>query len=98
MLTHRLRTWFEVLPEPGIIVCDFDEDGALLANALLGREHRSLPDNVGETLVLDASIVSDPLFKQAQNRAYSQDWPPHHALADARALHARYRAWRAANG
>ncbi len=38
--------------------------------------------------------ITNPVFEQAQNLLYTQDWPPHHALADARALMAGYRAWR----
>ena len=34
------------------------------------------------------------VFAQAQNRIHTQAWPPHHALADGRALMTGYRAWR----
>jgi hypothetical protein len=37
--------------------------------------------------------VTHPIFEGELNRVYTQDWPPHHALADARALMAGYRAW-----
>ena len=63
------------------------------ADAYLGREHQKPPANVGETLHLDRFSITHPLFEQAQNHTYTQDWPPHHALADARALRAGYRAW-----
>jgi hypothetical protein len=97
-LTRRLRAWFEALPETAMIVCDFDEDAALLTTALSGFEHRDSPDKFGEILVLDGSVISDAAFMGAQSLAFSQEWPPHHALADARALRAGYRAWRAAQG
>ena len=51
------------------------------------------PANMGETLHLDRFAIAHPLFGQAQNYTYTQAWPPHHALADARALMAGYRAW-----
>ena len=41
-----------------------------------------------------APYANHPVFEKAQNLIYTQDWPPHHALADARALMAGYRAWR----
>ena len=97
-LMRRLRKWFESLPEPAMVICDYGEDEALLMQASVGREHRSPPAKVGEVLVLDGSIIGDPVFDLAWKLAYSQEWPPHHALADARALHAGYRAWRAKSG
>ena len=39
----------------------------------------------------------DPIYQEAFNRSLSDAWPRHHALADARAIHAGYRAWRLAN-
>lgn len=94
-LTQRLRAWFEDLPEPAIIVCDFEGDWLLLAEAFLGHgKHKTPPANVGEKLLLDGSTICNPIFERALNRTFTQDWPPHHALADARALMAGYRAWR----
>jgi 3' exoribonuclease, RNase T-like len=93
-LTGRVRQWFEALPERATIVFDFERDWLLLAEACLGSEHQALPANVGDKLHLDRFAITHPLFEQAQNRAYSPDWPPHHALADARALMAGYRVWR----
>lgn len=92
-LTRRLRQWLEALPEPAIIVFDYELDWLLLADACLGREHQKPPANVGETLHLDKFAITHPLFEQAQNCTYTKDWPPHHALADARALMAGYRVW-----
>jgi hypothetical protein len=42
-------------------------------------------------------LMGDPVFQKALNLTYTSDWPPHHALADARALRAGYLAWSAAN-
>ena len=92
-LTHRVRKWFEGLPEPATIVFDSERDWLLLTDAYLGREHQNPPANVGETLHLDRFAITHPLFEQAQNYTYTQDLPLHHALADARALRAGYRAW-----
>ena len=93
-LTQRLHVWFEQLPEPATIVFDFQGDWLLLVDAILGRTYRSPPANFGEPLHLENSSITHPLFEQALNFTYTQDWPPHNALADARALMAGYRAWR----
>lgn len=87
-LTRRLRKWFEQLPEPATVIYDFGTDWLLLADT-----YRQLPANVDERLHLDSSAITHPVFEQALNFTYTQDWPPHHALADARALMAGYRAW-----
>ena len=89
-LALRLRSWFETLPEPAIIVFDFQTDWHLLAGAMPGRPL----DNLAEPLCLDRHTISHPIFERAKSLIYTQDWPPHHALADARALMAGYRAWR----
>ena len=93
-LTCRVREWFEALPERATIVFDFERDWLLLADAYLGSENQEPPANVSERLHLDRFAITHPLFEQAQNRTYSTDWPPHHALADARALRTGYRVWR----
>lgn len=93
-LTLRLRDWFETLPEPATIIYDFEGDWLLLADAYLGRHHRQPPANVGDKLHLDNYAITHPVFEQALNLTYTQDWPPHHALADARALRNGYLTWR----
>lgn len=93
-LTQRLHEWFDLLPEPATIIYDFEGDWLLLADAILGQAYRNPPANFGEPLHLGSSSITHPLFEQAQNLTYTQDYPPHHALADARALMAGYRAWR----
>lgn len=92
-LTQRLHVWFAQLPEPATIIHDFEGDRLLLTDALLGRPPRSPPANFGEPLHLRNSSITHPIFERAQNDTYTQDWPAHHALADARALMAGYRAW-----
>lgn len=94
-LTRRLRAWVEELPEPAIIIFDFKGDWLLLSKAMLSRQQSPPPPHLGEPLHLDSSSITHPVFEQAQRSAYTQDWPAHHALADARALMAGYRAWRA---
>jgi hypothetical protein len=93
-LTKRLHAWFGRLPEHATIIYDFEGDWLLLVDAILGRPIRSPPTNFGEPLHLGSSTISHPVFEQALNFTYTQDWPPHHAMADARALMAGYRAWR----
>ena len=93
-LTQRLHEWFEKLPEPATIIYDFEGDWLLLVNAILGRAYKNPPANLGDPLHLGNSSITHPVFERAQNNTYTQDWPPHHALADARGLMAGYRAWR----
>lgn len=93
-LTQRLHGWFAQLPEPATIVFDFQGDWLLLADAMLGRTYRNPPENFGAPLHLENASITHPVFERAQNLVYTQDWPPHHALADARSLRAGYRAWR----
>ena len=89
-LTDRVRAWFAALPEPATIVFDYETDWHLLAQAMPGRPL----ENFAEQLYLDGHTIGHPIFEGAQNLIYTQDWPPHHALADARALMSGYRAWR----
>lgn len=96
-LTHRLRAWFNALPEPALLVFDYFSDWELLADAFLGDGFNMPPANVGDKLLLAGEIVGDPVFQHALNRTFTPDLPPHHALADAKAIMAGYRAWREAN-
>ncbi len=89
-LALRLRAWFHALPEPSIIIFDFQTDWDLLAGAMPGRPL----DSFATPLYLDGYAITHPFFEKAQNLVYNHAWPPHHALADARALMAGYRAWR----
>ena len=96
-LTHRLRRWFEALSEPATLVFDYFSDWELLADAFLGDDFANPPDNVGDKLLLVAEVVGSSVFQHALNRTFTLDWPPHHALADARAIMAGYIAWQKAN-
>lgn len=94
VLTQRLHDWFAQLPEPATIIYDFGSDWLLLVDAMRVSAYRNPPANFGKPLHLESSSITHPIFERAQNRIYTQDWPPHHALADARGLMAGYRAWR----
>lgn len=93
-LSFRLREWLAALPSPVMLVFDYFGDWELLADALLGDVHQKPPANVGEKWLLPQEILGDPVFQQALTRTYTREWPPHHALADARALRAGFLAWR----
>ena len=93
-LTDRVRKWLKQFPEPATIVFDYGTDWHFLAVAMLGRPHSKPPGDFADQLYLDSHTITHPVFEQALNFTYTQDWPPHHALADARALMAGYRAWR----
>lgn len=92
-LTKRLRTWFECLPEPATFTFDFEGDWLLLEDAWLGPSLRQAPPNVVDKLHLARHTITHPIFEKAQDLAHTHGLPPHHALADARALMAGYRAW-----
>ena len=92
-LTDRVRDWFVRLPEPATVIFDYEWDWHLLAVAMLGQPHSKPPDDFAKQLYLNSYTITHPIFERAQNHTYTQDWPPHHALADARALMAGYRAW-----
>ncbi|MBT3066272.1 3'-5' exoribonuclease [Rhodoferax sp. U11-2br] len=94
-LTRRLHEWFGELPEPATLIFDFEGDWLLLVSALLDAVHKKLPPNVGDKLHLDRRTIAHPVFDQAKNVTYTPQWPPHHALADARALMSGYHAWKA---
>jgi hypothetical protein len=94
-LAYRLREWFEALPEPAMLLCDFGSDWDLLIDALLADGIDKPPVNVGTKLLLGSEIIGNPVYQQALNRKFTRDWPPHHALADARAMMAGYKAWAA---
>lgn len=95
-LASRLRAWFEALPEPATLVFDYSTDRDLLVDAFLGDEFDAPPANVGDQLLL-GEVGADPVYQTALNQAYVAGWPRHHALADARAMRAGYRAWSEAN-
>ena len=94
-LSTRLRTWFAALPETATVVCDFEGDWRLLLDALDALHFVALPANLEGKLILGNSIISDPIFEDSLSRTFTIDWPPHHALADARALRNGYAAWKA---
>jgi hypothetical protein len=96
-LAVRLRSWFDELPEPATLVYDYSYDLELLTNALDSEGGAKPPANICDKLLLSAEIVSDATFQNALNRTFTRDWPPHHALADARAIMSGYRAWIAKN-
>jgi hypothetical protein len=95
-LTRRLRDWFLSLGEPAIVIFDYDVDWQLLSLAFR-FDGGSPPTSIDTPLCLSGLIVTDPIYQEAFNRSLSEAWPRHHALADARAIHAGYRAWRIAN-
>ena len=95
-LAGRLRDWFQFLGEPAIVIFDYDVDWELLSLAFRSGG-ASVPQSIDAPLCLSGLIVTDPIYQAAFNRSLSEAWPRHHALADARAIHAGYRAWRIAN-
>jgi len=95
-LARRLREWFHCLGELAIVIFDYEVDWELLSLAFRS-DGGSIPTSIDTPLCLSGLIVTDPIYQEAFNRSLSEAWPRHHALADARAIHAGYRAWRAAN-
>lgn len=94
--TERVRDWFEQLPESAIVIHDYAGDWYLLTRLVAGHptEDQEPPANFGENIELARTTITHPMFQAASAAMFSDQWPPHHALADARALMAGYRAWR----
>jgi hypothetical protein len=92
-LTDRLRGWFKQFSEQPTVVFDSEIDWHLLCVAMLGRPHSKPPGDFARPFFLDSSIVTSPVFVQAQSRSYTPEWSKHHALADGRALMAGLEAY-----
>jgi hypothetical protein len=90
-LARRLPEWFHSLGERTIVIFDYDVDWELLSLAFR-FDGGSVPTSIDTPLCLSGLIVTDPVYQDAFNRSLSEVWPRHHALADARAIHAGYRA------
>lgn len=60
---------------------------------MAGRPGMPPAGDFAKLLFLDKHSITHPVFAEAQNRSFTRDWPPHHALADARALKAGYTVW-----
>ena len=95
-LTQRLRDWFRRLPETATLIYDYSGDIDLFIMVASGCPTMDLgqPVNIGQKIQLDENTICDPIFSQGLNFTFTREWPPHHALADARALMAGYRVWR----
>ncbi len=94
-LTDKLRAWFQTFPQPVTVVFDYTWDWQLLAGAMVGLPDMTHAGDFAEQFFLDRHSITHPVFAEAQNRSFTIDWPPHHALADARALKAGYTVWQA---
>ena len=66
-------------------------------NLAFRSDGRSAPTSIDTPQCLSGLIVTVPIYQEAFKRSLSEAWARHHALADARAIHAGYRAWRVAN-
>lgn len=95
-LSQRLRAWFRSLGESTIVIFDYDVDWELLTLAFR-FDGGSVPASIETPLCLSGFVVTDPVYQAAFNHSINDEWPRHHALADARATYAGYRAWRLAN-
>lgn len=59
-LTDRVRDLFAQLPEPAIVIFDYEWDWRLLAVAMLGRPHSKPPGDFAEQLYLDSYAITHP--------------------------------------
>lgn len=91
-LAHRLRAWFDQLPESAIVLYDFETDWKLLCASFAGE----LPAKVGAHQLIDRKIFRHSAYKLGEVLTYSAAWPQHHALADAQALREGYLRWKLA--
>lgn len=93
-LGQRLYRWLEDLAEPACVLYDYAGDWLLLTEAVITAERLRLPATVQSRDFLPVETIQHPVFCKASASAYSLQWMPHHALADARALRAGWLAWR----
>jgi hypothetical protein len=91
-LSRRLYEWFLALPEGLTVIYDFETDRNLLEASFLGP----LPSNLSGYELVDHKIFRHSAYKLGEVLTYSAAWPPHHALADAKALREGYLRWEAA--
>ena len=105
-IAQRLHDWISALAQPITVVCDFEGDWQLLCGVLSSAvpvrapwqpSHLKAgwPSNLERPLVLAERTTADPVFESASQRTFTRQWPPHHALADARALRAGWAAYAA---
>ena len=93
VLCHRLRAWFDALSEPATVVFDYQTDWDLLIEAMRDPMQEGFPINLAGKLLLSGDIENEPMFFDAYNRVFDEQWPPHHSLSDAKALRAGYLMW-----
>jgi len=92
-LTQRLRQWFSSLPKPATVIFDYYSDWDLLAQAWAGSDGSNISTFIKSREMVGDSITASRVFVEAHAATYTDDWPRHHALADARALRAGYQAY-----
>lgn len=87
-LRARLNAWFAALDEPVTLACDSQTDVDLLLDAL-GVENRS---RLASRRIDLRPCLEEPEFAKAMASYHTQDRPWHHALYDAQAARAGWRA------
>lgn len=92
-LAIRLREWFDLLPEPAVLIFNSSCSWRLLIELLRREEPLSLPQMLGSKQFIPSVLEVDPLFSRTMAAAYSSSLSHFHALADAKAFLAGYKAW-----
>ncbi len=93
-MAQRISDWLLTLPSEITVVYDDEVDWYLFSEACTANQsakaEKKLPANIRDHTLLGSWAIHDAVFKNAHKRAYTQEWPRHHSLADARALRASY--------
>lgn len=89
-LSDRLRRWFDELPEPAMVIFDFQTDWDLLLRALVARVSDVAPKSLQGKLLISSDFENSPIFAEASHQALNAGLPEHHALGDARRLGSCY--------
>lgn len=92
-LQWGLRRFLNRLPAPVQIACDHAPDFDLLRTTL----GSAWPDHVWPRRLKLEAWQTGPAWAEAEAAYFEGGHPMHHALEDARALRAGYRAWRQAS-
>ena len=88
-LSNLLRVWFADMPRSVQIACDSVIDFRFLRTILAAE----WPDKLEEQYFDLSTLITNSIYDQTVNRYYTQERPPHNALADAQAYRLGWLAW-----
>ena len=88
-LCNLLRAWFADMPRSVQIACDSVIDFRFLRTILAAE----WPSKLEEQYFDLSTLITNSIYDQTVNRYYTQERPPHNALADAQAYRLGWLVW-----